>query len=163
MKRAHPLSIGIPAILLLTLSVEGFVFFSTFDSGNKVKQEPKPISASETTPESVLGVLTPELATLENNDMGYSVNYPANLNVLYTQEGVEFTTKEGKGKIILKVKNEEANVFIQAGELSQSELSQLNLAAQTIKENLQFKKILPENKPTDRGRFTNVRFDPKNF
>ena len=39
-----------------------------------------------------------DLASLENKDAGYIVKYPTNFDVIYTQNGVEFTPKQSQVK-----------------------------------------------------------------
>ncbi|MBI2334204.1 hypothetical protein HYU96_00165 [Candidatus Daviesbacteria bacterium] len=104
-----------------------------------------------------------DLASLENKDAGYTVKYPINFNVLYTQDGVEFTPKQGPGRIILSVTNSIVNVNTEPEGADQSQLAMLNNAAQTIKDTFQFTESNSSDTTNNEGRFQNIYFDPKKY
>ena len=104
-----------------------------------------------------------ELATLVNNDLGYTVKYPANFNAIYTQSGVEFTPKKGDGKIILQIQDQIADVSINQNKIDPPQLTILNNASQTIKNTLVFVETTPIDKTQNQGRFANIHFDPRKY
>lgn len=106
---------------------------------------------------------TQDLATLENNDAGYTIKYPTSFEALYTQDGVEFTPYKGQGKVILQVTDGIVKVNIKPDQASQLELSILNNAAQTITNTFQFTKQTPVDKTNTDKRFENINFDPKKY
>lgn len=105
----------------------------------------------------------PDLATLENNDAGYTIKYPTGFKALYTQDGVEFTPKNGRGKVILQVTDGIVHISIKPDQASQLELSILNNAAQTITNTFQFTKQTPVDKIDTDKRFENINFDPNKY
>lgn len=106
---------------------------------------------------------TQDLATLENNDAGYTIKYPTSFEALYTQDGVEFTPYNGQGKVILQVVDGIVKVSTKPDQASQLELSILNDAAQTITNTFQFTKQTPVDKTNTGKRFENINFDPKKY
>ena len=104
-----------------------------------------------------------DLASLENKDAGYIVKYPTNFDVIYTQNGVEFTPKQSPGKITLDIVDGIAKVNIQTEGANQSQLSMLNSTAQTIKDTFQFTKQTPVDKTNTDKRFENINFDPNKY
>lgn len=128
-----------------------------------VKQKQPQTKVAADIPKNIDNTPTQELATLENNDSGYTVKYPTNFDALYTQNGVEFTPKDGKGKIILQVKDKIVDANIQQNQVEQPQLSMLNSAAETIKNSFQFTQTESANKNDNEGRFANIHFDPKKY
>lgn len=106
---------------------------------------------------------TQDLATLENKDAGYVVKYPTNFDAIYTQDGVEFTLKNGQGKVILQVVDGIVKVSTKPDQASQLELSMLNNTAQTITNTFQFTEQDLIDKTSADKRFNNINFDPKKY
>ncbi len=152
---------GLTVLLVLILSSGAIIL-------NKViqKKDNKLINAPfqpKKTAQNVKGAPIQDLSTLENKDAGFTVNYPTDFKAMYTQTGVEFTPKNGEGKIILQVKDQIVNVSIQQDQTDQSQLLILNNAAETIKNTLRFVQPLSTDKNSNQGRFSNIYFNPKRY
>lgn len=146
----HTLSVGLFVSLLLLLTSASLIIF------NFTKQKTNSTKNVQSEP-------TQDLATLENNDAGYTIKYPTSFEALYTQDGVEFTPYNGQGKVILQVVDGIVKVNIKPDQASQLELSILNNAAQTITNTFQFTKQTPVDKTNTGKRFENINFDPKKY
>jgi hypothetical protein len=111
--------------------------------------------------QQVAGVSTPELATFENQDQSYIVQYPSNYQALYLPDGVEFTPKESDGKITLQLINNQPNIQIQN---SSNNTTQQNLksTAQIIKDSFKFIEIETASSSAS-DRFKGIKIDPREF
>lgn len=153
-----PLTLGLFVVLILILFSGGLVVYNLYKPKSEVK-----LSKVVDSTKNVQGMTTQDLATLENKDAGYTVKYPANFDAMYTQNGVEFTPKTGQGKIILQVKDQIANVTIQQDQVEQSQQSILDDAAETIKNTFQVTQPTPTDNFSNKGRFSNIHFNPKKY
>lgn len=158
----HPLTAGLCVLLFLILISGSLVVYNFAKQKNEVKTSISQDKIADST-KNVHSVSTENLATLENKDSGYIVKYPANFDVIYTQDGVEFTPKNRQGKIILQVNDGLANISTKTDQVSQSELSMLNEAVQTIKSTFQATQSASIDKASNEGRFANIHFDPKKY
>ena len=159
MKKIDPLTITLTVILVIIVA-SGIMFFLRFSwQSNQAKEQTRLVNASK----KAENISSQDLASLENKDVGYTVKYPTNFDAMYTQDGVEFTPKNEQGKIILQVKNQIVNVNIEQDQVEQTQLGMLNDAAQIIKNTFQFTQPVSTEKPSNEGRFSNIRFDPKKY
>lgn len=138
--------------LLLVLFAAYLIFYS-LSSDKKLAESVKNPKAGKNQPSAS----PEELATLENSDAHYSVRYPTNFSAIYTKDGVEFTPKDGPGKVILNVTGGIASVSAKPEEKDLSE------AVQIIKDSFRFDQAEASPSPDNKGRFANIHFDPGKY
>lgn len=154
-------TLGLCLLLCLTLSVTIYAASNLRKSKTTRAEQPSIVAPDKSL--NVQGASAQELATLENKDAGYTIKYPSNFDAMYSQDGIEFTPKNGPGKITLQVKDGVVEVSINADHVNQPALSMLNEAAQTIKNTFQIIQPTPTDKTRDEGRFSNLHFDPRKY
>ncbi len=87
----------------------------------------------------VLGAKVPvnnlKLATLKNEDYGYTFSYPVNFKVITSATGVELSSTQYSGKIIISINNKIAHFELDPKSSNQEELKR---AAKIIQDSIKF-------------------------